>query len=75
MSPKTYTTREAAKAVGITRATLQSWISSGKVKAPKPRLRNGVGVRVWTQSDVARLGRVKEKIYRKGRGRKKKSKA
>ena len=72
MSPKVYTTGQAAKAVGITRATLQSWIAKGKVTAPKPRLRNGVGVRLWAGSDVSRLRRAKETIYWKGQGRKKK---
>ncbi len=72
MSPKLYTTREAAAAVGISRVTLQRWIANGKLKAPKPQLRNGVGLRLWTQSDVARLRAEKQRIYGKGRGRKKK---
>ncbi len=73
MSPRFYTTREAAAAVGITRVTLQRWIAKGKLKAPKPRLRNGVGLRLWTQPDVARLRAEKQRIYGKGRGRKKKN--
>jgi excisionase family DNA binding protein len=71
MSPKTFTTAEAAIEVGISRATLQEWIRQGKISPPKPTLRGAVGMRLWTQSDVARLGRVKQTIYRKGRGRKK----
>ncbi len=63
-------TAEAAKAIGIDRMTLQRWIRLGKVKAPKPVLRNGRGVRLWAQTDMARLRRTKEKLYRKGRGRK-----
>jgi excisionase family DNA binding protein len=72
MSPKLYTTTEAARAVGITRVTLQRWIASGKLKAPRPQLRDGVGVRLWTESNIARLLAAKKKIYGKGRGRKKK---
>ncbi len=69
MSPKLYTTREAAEAVGITRATIQEWIRRGKFAAPRPRLRGSVGMRLWTESDVARLRVTKERIYRKGGGR------
>ena len=71
---RTHTTAEAAKAVGITRITLQRWIASGKIKAPRPSLRGSVGLRLWTDTDVARLQRAKEEIYRKGRGRKPKPK-
>ena len=70
MSTKLLTTREAAEAVGIGRVTLQRWIRARKVQAPKARLRNGVGVRLWNQADVKRLLAVKEKLYRRGRGRK-----
>ncbi len=75
MSTKAYTTGEAADAVGITRATLQAWIKKAKIKAPKPRLRNGRGVRLWTQADVARLQQAKERIYMKEMGRPKKKRA
>ena len=71
--PQRLTTAGAAKAVGIARHTLQGWIKAGKVKAPKPRLRNGRGVRLWSDADVKRLAQVKAATYRKGRGRKKKS--
>ena len=68
------TTREAAKATGISRATLQAWIAAGKVRAPKAQIINGVAVRVWKKPDLKRLKAAKVKIYRKGRGRKPKSK-
>jgi excisionase family DNA binding protein len=64
------TTGGAAKAVGIARHTLQRWIREGKVKAPKPVLRDGRGVRLWTDADVKRLAETKVRTYRKGRGRK-----
>jgi excisionase family DNA binding protein len=69
MEAKTYTTREAAEAVRITRATLQAWIASGKVRAPKQTRIGGSSVRLWKESDVARLKIVKDKIYLKSRGR------
>ena len=74
MSNKVYTTGEAAEAVGITRATLQAWIKTRKITAPKTRLRRGMGVRLWTEFDITQLRSAKKSIYLKGRGRPKKSK-
>ena len=68
------TTAEAAKAVGIARHTLQGWISSGRVKAPKPVIQKGRAVRLWSNTDVKRLAQIKASTYRKGRGRKAKPK-
>jgi excisionase family DNA binding protein len=74
MTAKLLTTREAASAVGIGRVTLQRWIRARKIRAPKARLRGGIGVRLWGAADVERLRLAKEKIYRRGRGRKRVSK-
>jgi excisionase family DNA binding protein len=68
MSPNGCTTKQAAKRVGITRATLQDWIKKRKVVAPRPTLRGAVAVRLWTREDIDRLRAVKKKIYWKGRG-------
>jgi excisionase family DNA binding protein len=70
MSPKTYTTTEAAKAVGITRATLQDWIKKRKFAAPKLGRVGNISVRLWTASDVARLKTVKKEIYQEKRPKK-----
>jgi predicted DNA-binding transcriptional regulator AlpA len=67
MSPKTYTTQEAADAAGITRATLQDWIKKRKFAAPKLQRLGNVGVRLWTASDVARLKKTKSEIYQEKR--------
>jgi excisionase family DNA binding protein len=69
MCPKLCTTREAAAAVGITRATVQAWIAKKKIRAPKPTVFGNVTVRMWTEADVKSLRLAKEKLYRKGRGR------
>ena len=74
MSLKSYTTGEAAKAVGINRVTLQRWIAKRKVKAPKPKLQNGRGVRLWTEADVARLRKEAKQAYGKGQGQRPKKK-
>lgn len=51
MADKLYTTAEAAKAVGVSRQTLQTWIAEGKIKPPKL-----IGAtRVWSQAQVDEL--------------------
>lgn len=66
------TTAEAAGKAGIHPVTLQRWIAARKIEAPKPTLIGAVGYRLWSTKDVLRLKKVKNAIYRKGRGRKKK---
>jgi hypothetical protein len=51
--------------------TLHRWIVAAKVNAPKLRIRNGRAVRLWGKADLAQLRKLKQKIYCKGRGRKK----
>lgn len=70
MTAKLLTTREAASVAGIGRVTLQRWIRARRIRAPKTRLRGGIGVRLWSPADIERLRQVKERIYRRGRGRK-----
>ena len=70
--PVNITTEQAAKAVGITRATLQDWIRKGKFKGPAVKLRKGRAVRLWSDSDVARLRAVKKEIYQEQNHRPKK---
>ena len=69
MSPKLLTTEQAAKAIGITRATLQAWIKAKKITPPAPTLEGAVAKRLWTESDLGRLRKAKENIYWKGQGR------
>ncbi len=65
------TTAEAARKTGINRVTLQEWIRTGRVKAPRLVLRNGRAVRLWPKDDIEKLRDVKARTYRRGRGRKK----
>lgn len=74
MSSRQCATGEAAKAVSITRATLQDWIKRGKFRAPQTQLRNGHAVRLWSDSDIDRLRALKKQIYKQDVGRPKKSK-
>lgn len=72
MSP--LSTAEIARAIGLHPVTLERWIASGNFKVSKT-IKIGTRVyRVWTEKDIKRLRAFKEKHYRKGRGRKKRSK-
>jgi len=73
MGSKSYTTVEAAKKLGVSRATLQAWIMKGLVQPPEIQVRSGKSpVRLWTTSDIARLRAVKAKMQRRvGRPKKK----
>ena len=64
------TTKEAAATVGIAVVTLQRWIAAGLLKAPRLTIQRGRAARLWSESDIERLRKKKEQIYRKGRGRK-----
>jgi len=67
-------TEQVAKAVGVNRVTLERWLSSGKVKQPKVVTIGHGTFRQWAQADVERILKYKQQNYRKGRGRKPKSK-
>jgi excisionase family DNA binding protein len=70
----TYSTSEAAKKCGVHHITLQRWVSAGKIPAPKKTRVGGVIVRLWNDSDLDRVKEYKQKNFRRGRGRKPKSK-
>lgn len=70
----TYSTPEAARKCGIHHITLQRWVSEGRIKAPRLQRIGGVVVRLWDDRDVERVRKYKQENYRKGRGRKPKSK-
>lgn len=56
---KTCNTTQAARAAGVSRATLQSWISSGRIEAPELQIVGGKAVRLWKRGDIAKLKRFK----------------
>ena len=64
VSDKLYTTVEVANKEKIPRATLQYWIKEGKVQTPKPKLRGGVAVRLWTPGNVQEARRLKGTLRR-----------
>jgi len=66
-------TAEVAARVGVHRATLEEWLSAGKVKQPKRIQIGGKSYRLWTESDIERVKSFKANSYRKGRGRRKRT--
>jgi excisionase family DNA binding protein len=67
-------TLDVARRVGISRATLERWIASEKIPAPKMIRFGRDEFRNWTAKDVERVRKYKQNNYRKGRGRKPKLK-
>jgi len=72
VSPKLYTSREAAAAAKISHGTLYAWLSAKKVDPPAQVTSSGV--RLWTSEDIDRLKQNKKEIYQEGHPRKSKSK-
>ena len=73
MYKRSCNTSAAARKVGISLMTLQRWIAGGKLKAPELQIVAGRAKRLWRDSNLAQLRRLKERVYCKGRGRKKKA--
>jgi excisionase family DNA binding protein len=58
----TFSTREAAKKLGIDVATLSRHITSGKIPAPKSFQVGKVRLHSWTEQDVERVRAILPKI-------------
>jgi len=48
-------TQQAAKILGIGKATLSRHIAAGKVPAPPETMAGGMRMRLWSESDIERL--------------------
>ncbi len=64
MPKRTYTTVEVAKSIGVSRQTLQAWIASRGIKAPKLVILANMRVRIWTDADVAKARMFKGTLKR-----------
>jgi excisionase family DNA binding protein len=58
VSSELYTTLEVAKMTGIPRATLQFWISTKKIPAPRLTIRNGKAVRLWNKAQIEKIRKL-----------------
>jgi len=70
-----YSTREAAKILGLDVRSIQRYITAGKISAPPVQNLGGGKYRVWTERDVEKVRKVLPKIAngRKTRYKKKQS--
>jgi excisionase family DNA binding protein len=58
----TFSTRQAAKRLGIDAATLSRYIAAKKIPAPKIVELGGLRVHAWTERDIERVRRLLPKI-------------
>ena len=77
-----YSTREAAKKLGLTQPAISKYISAGKIPAPKMASSGGMTIHMWTEEDIERVRGLLPKIkngrktrYQKLREAKAKTKA
>ena len=73
-----YSTREAAKKLGISKTALNRYIASSKVPAPEAQIIGGVEIRSWSDADIERVRKILPKLvngrktrYQKERAKKK----
>lgn len=58
----TFSTRAAAKKLGIPGPTLAHYIRVGKIPAPKSLTSGGATVHIWTDEDIERVRQILPKI-------------
>jgi predicted site-specific integrase-resolvase len=71
MSP--LSTIQVAERAGIHLRTLQRWVEEGRVKPRSIDIGKKTYL-LWSEGEVQKVLQVKEKTYRKGRGRKRNAK-
>jgi len=59
---KTYSTRAAAKSLGIGEATLSQYIKLGKVPAPDAVTSGGMTIHLWTAEEIEHVRKLLPKI-------------
>jgi excisionase family DNA binding protein len=72
MKPRTYTTYEAAKKIGVSRQTLYTWIGRGDIVAPEVIHAGKISIRLWTLAEIEQAKRFKGKLKPGPRSKKKK---
>jgi excisionase family DNA binding protein len=69
---RNYSITEAAKELGVQRATLYEWIRRKKVPVPRAQVISGVRFRFWTEQELKTLKQYKAQHYQKKPSRKQK---
>ena len=59
MSPELYSTAQVAKMTKIPRATLQFWIATRKIAAPRIKLVKGKAMRLWSPAQIEKARELK----------------
>jgi predicted DNA-binding transcriptional regulator AlpA len=57
-----FSTRQAARKLGISMASLSRYVADGKVPAPNPVVIGRYEVRAWTEADIERVREILPKI-------------
>lgn len=57
-----YSTRQAAKKLGVPSTTLAQYIAAKKVPTPKPIRIGNIQVRAWSEEDIERVREILPKI-------------
>jgi predicted DNA-binding transcriptional regulator AlpA len=70
----TFSTRQAAKKLGLDATTLSRYIAAKKVPAPKTVQLGGIRVHAWSERDIERVRKLLPKIKNGRKLRYKKSK-
>jgi DNA-binding transcriptional MerR regulator len=68
---RTYSTGEAAKAIGVSRQTLQAWIDTEDVTVPQLVKVGRISVRLWTDADIKKARKFKGTLKPGPRSKKK----
>ena len=72
---RTYSTVEAARALGVSYPTLHRWLRARRFPVPRLRRLGRISVRWWTARDLDRVRRFMERHYwehSRGAGRRRK---
>lgn len=58
----TFSTRDAAKQLGVTATTLSRYIAAKKIPAPKTVTTGGITVHLWTKRDIEQVRKLLPKL-------------
>jgi predicted transcriptional regulator len=53
-----YSTREAAKKLGLSKSALSRYIAAKKIPTPKAQVIGGVEIRSWTDNDIEKVRKI-----------------
>lgn len=57
-----YSTREAAKRLGIPHTTLATYLAAGKIPSPKAEITGRTTTQIWTEAEIEHIRQLLPKI-------------